>query len=41
MMEESFITLKKAPISNICPECFNNMGLKIIFKQKFAETKSF
>jgi len=38
-MEESFITLKEVPISNNCPECFNNTGLKIIFKQKFVETK--
>jgi hypothetical protein len=38
-MKESFITLKEVPISNNCPECFNNTGLKIIFKQKFIETK--
>lgn len=38
-MEESFITLQEVPISNNCPECFNNSGLKIIFKQKFVETK--
>ena len=37
-MEESFITLKEVPISNNCPECFNNTGLKIIYKQKFVET---
>ena len=38
-MEESFITLKEVPINNNCPEFFNNTGLKIIFKQKFIETK--
>jgi hypothetical protein len=37
-MEESFITLKEVPINNNCPECFNNTGMKIIFKQKFVET---
>ena len=38
-MEELFITLKEVHINNNCPECFNNTGLKIIFKQKFVETK--
>jgi hypothetical protein len=38
-MEASFITLKEVPINNNCPECFNSSGLKIIFKQKFVETK--
>lgn len=38
-MATSFITIKEVPISNNCPECFNNTGLKIIYKQKFVETK--
>jgi hypothetical protein len=38
-MATSFITIKEVPISNNCPECFNNTGLKIIYKQKFIETK--
>jgi hypothetical protein len=38
-MEASFITLKEVTINNNCPECFNSSSLKIIFKQKFVETK--
>lgn len=38
-MQESFITLKEVPINNNCPECFNKSGMKIVFKQKFIETK--
>ncbi|GGH36187.1 hypothetical protein IA57_06755 [Mangrovimonas yunxiaonensis] len=38
-MEEHFFTVKEAVLNNNCPECYNNNGLHLTFKQKFIETK--
>jgi hypothetical protein len=38
-MEEKFITIKEVSLNNNCPECYNNSGLQLTFKQKFIETK--
>ncbi|RSK41816.1 hypothetical protein [Mangrovimonas spongiae] len=38
-MEERFFTVKEATLNNNCPECYNNTGLHLTFKQKFIETK--
>ena len=38
-MEEKFITIKEVVLNNNCPECYNNSGLHLTFKQKFVETK--
>jgi len=32
-----FFTLKKAKLSNNCPECYSNDGLELTFKQKLSE----
>ncbi len=38
-MEDKFITIKEVELNNNCPECYNNSGLHLTFKQKFVETK--
>lgn len=37
-MEEKFLTIKKVPLNNNCPECYSIGGLVLTFKQKFIET---
>lgn len=36
-MDDKFITVKEVALKNNCPECFNNEGLHITFRQKFIE----
>ncbi len=38
MAKEQFYTIKEAKLNNNCPECYNNTGLVLTFKQKFKET---
>lgn len=37
-MPEKFITIKEVALKNNCPECYNNEGLHLTFKQKFIES---
>lgn len=37
-MEEKLVTIKTVSLNNNCPECYNNQGLELTFKQKFKET---
>ncbi len=37
-MPKKFHTIKEVPLNNNCPECFNNEGLQLTFKQRFKET---
>jgi len=37
-MSKKFLTIKEVALNNNCPECFNNEGLKLTFKQLFKET---
>ena len=36
-MDPKYFTLKEVRLSNNCPECYSNEGLKLTFKQQFAE----
>lgn len=36
-MTERFLTVKAVTLNNNCPECYNNTGLELTFKQKFKE----
>jgi DNA-directed RNA polymerase subunit M/transcription elongation factor TFIIS len=38
-MSENWITIKEVQLNNNCPECYNNSGLHLTFKQKFLETR--
>jgi len=38
MVASQFFTLKEVKLSNNCPECYSNTGLKLTFKQKLVET---
>jgi len=38
-MDDKFITVKEVVLKNNCPECYNNEGLRLTFKQRFIETK--
>ncbi|MDU8884910.1 hypothetical protein RXV94_01975 [Yeosuana sp. MJ-SS3] len=38
-MSENWITIKEVQLNNNCPECYNNSGLHLTFKQKFIETR--
>ena len=38
-MKESYITIKEVALKNNCPECGNNEGLRLTFKQKFIESR--
>jgi len=38
-MPDKYITVKEVPLKNNCPECYNNEGLRLTFKQRFMETK--
>lgn len=38
-MADKFITIKEVILKNNCPECYNNEGLRLRFKQLFVETK--
>lgn len=40
-MEEKLVTVKTVSLNNNCPECYNNQGLELTFKQKFKETAFF
>lgn len=37
-MPEKLITIKEVALKNNCPECYNNNGLLLTFKQKFIES---
>ena len=37
-MEEKLVTIKTVSLNNNCPECYNNEGLELTFKQKYKET---
>ncbi|WP_223032617.1 hypothetical protein [Hanstruepera marina] len=37
-MADKFITVKEVTLKNNCPECYNNEGLQLTFKQKFIES---
>jgi DNA-directed RNA polymerase subunit M/transcription elongation factor TFIIS len=36
--QDKLITIKEVPLKNNCPECYNNEGLQLTFKQRFIET---
>ncbi|MDD7884586.1 hypothetical protein [Flavivirga sp. 57AJ16] len=38
-MSEKLVTIKEVVLKNNCPECYNNEGLRLIFKQKIIDTK--
>ncbi len=38
-MTSKYITVKEVVLKNNCPECYNNEGLLLTFKQQFIETK--
>lgn len=38
-MSKKYITIKEFALSNNCPECYSNNGLRLTFKQKIVETK--
>ena len=38
-MTETYLNLKDIALKNNCPECFNNEGLLLSFKQKTKENK--
>jgi preprotein translocase subunit SecF len=38
-MGEKFIDVKEVALKNNCPECYNNSGLRLTFKQKIKDTK--
>lgn len=38
MALENYFTLKEVKLNNNCPECYNNEGLKLTFKQRISET---
>ncbi|MEC3906583.1 hypothetical protein VOI54_06105 [Tamlana sp. 2201CG12-4] len=38
-MSEKLMLIKEVSLKNNCPECFNNTGLHLTFKQKIVETK--
>ena len=37
-MQEKLVTIKTVSLNNNCPECYNNEGLELTFKQKYKET---
>lgn len=37
-MKEKLIDVKSVTLNNNCPECYNNKGLELTFKQKYKET---
>lgn len=37
-MRKSYVTIKQVVLKNNCPECYNNSGLQLTFKQEFLET---
>ena len=37
-MGKSYVTIKQVVLKNNCPECYNNSGLQLTFKQEFLET---
>ena len=39
LMDDKYITIKEVTLKNNCPECFNNEGLHLTFRQKFVENK--
>ncbi len=38
-MNPKYFTLKEVRLSNNCPECYSNQGLKLTFKQRFVENR--
>ncbi len=38
-MSEKLATIKEVVLKNNCPECYNNEGLRLTFKQKIIDTK--
>jgi len=36
--QDKLITIKEVLLKNNCPECYNNQGLQLTFKQRFIET---
>ena len=38
MKQEKLITVKEVTLKNNCPECYNNSGMTLTFKQRFIET---
>lgn len=38
-MKAQFLTIKEVSLNNNCPECYNNTGLRLTFKQKFEESR--
>ncbi|HMC00066.1 MAG TPA: hypothetical protein VKN14_03415 [Flavobacteriaceae bacterium] len=38
-MAQKWITIKEVQLNNNCPECYNNSGLHLTFRQKFVETR--
>ncbi|AUP79866.1 hypothetical protein [Flavivirga eckloniae] len=38
-MSEKLVTVKEVVLKNNCPECYNNEGLRLIFKQKIIDTR--
>ena len=37
-MSEKLVTVKEVILKNNCPECYNNEGLRLSFKQKIIDT---
>mgnify|MGYP001025337323 CR=1 FL=1 len=37
-MDPKYFTLKEVMLSNHCPECYSNEGLRLTFKQRLDET---
>lgn len=40
-MKEELVIVKTVNLNNNCPECYNNEGLELTFKQKLKETAFF
>ncbi|GAL62819.1 hypothetical protein [Algibacter lectus] len=36
--QDKLITVKEVVLKNYCPECYNNDGMQLTFKQRFIET---
>lgn len=37
-MSKQWITVKEVTLKNNCPECYNNEGLELTFKQEYVDT---
>lgn len=38
-MSKKLVTIKEVILKNNCPECYNNEGLRLFFKQKIIDTR--